>query len=150
MRRLALIGLLVALAAPADALAHASVRSTFPAYRERVEAAPRQVQLRFDQVVKALPDSVVVLDADGRRRSGTTTSEHTTVSVPVRPLPRGAYTVRWHVISGDGHVVSGVYTFATKGTSFADVQRVAFHAAEQSAKNLGVDKKKGGGTGFTA
>ncbi len=49
-----------------------------------------------------------------------------------------------------GNTLSGVYTFATKGTSFADVQRVAFHAAEQSAKNLGVGKKKSGGTGFTA
>ncbi len=49
-----------------------------------------------------------------------------------------------------GNTLSGVYTFATKGTSFADVQRVAFHAAEQSAKNLGAGKTKSGGTGFTA
>jgi hypothetical protein len=49
-----------------------------------------------------------------------------------------------------GDTLSGVYTFATKGTTFAQVQRVAFHAAEQSAKNLGVGKKKTGGAGFTA
>ena len=47
------------------------------------------------------------------------------------------------------NTLSGVYTFATKGTTFADVQRVAFHAAEQSAKNLGSGKKKSS-TGFTA
>ena len=47
------------------------------------------------------------------------------------------------------NTLSGVYTFATKGTTFADVQRVAFHAAEQSAKNLGIGKKKSS-TGFTA
>ena len=29
----------------------------------------------------------------------------------VRRLPRGAYTVRWHAISADSHVVSGVWTF---------------------------------------
>ena len=44
-----------------------------------------------------------------------------------------------------GDTLSGVYAFVGKGSSYADVQRIAFHAAEQSAKNLG-----GGSTGFTA
>jgi hypothetical protein len=44
-----------------------------------------------------------------------------------------------------GDTLSGVYAFVGKGSSFADAQRIAFHAAEQSAKNLG-----GGATGFTA
>jgi len=29
-------------------------------------------------------------------------------------LPKGAYTVRWHALSSDGHVVSGVYTFGVR------------------------------------
>ena len=29
-------------------------------------------------------------------------------------LPTGAYTVRWHVLSADGHVVSGVWTFGVR------------------------------------
>ncbi len=36
-----------------------------------------------------------------------------------------------------GNTLSGVYTFVGKGTTFADAQRIAFHAAEQSARNLG-------------
>jgi len=44
-----------------------------------------------------------------------------------------------------GDTLSGVYAFVGKGSSYADAQRIAFHAAEQSAKNLG-----GGSTGFTA
>jgi hypothetical protein len=36
-----------------------------------------------------------------------------------------------------GNTLSGVYTFVSKGTTFAEAQRVAFHAAEQSAHNLG-------------
>ena len=44
-----------------------------------------------------------------------------------------------------GDTLSGVYAFVGKGTTYADAQRIAFHAAEQSAKNLG-----GGSTGFTA
>ena len=33
------------------------------------------------------------------------------MSTRLRSLPRGAYTVRWHAVSSDGHVVSGVWTF---------------------------------------
>jgi len=36
------------------------------------------------------------------------------VSAAVRRLPAGAYTVRWHALSGDGHVVSGVWTFGVR------------------------------------
>ena len=36
-----------------------------------------------------------------------------------------------------GNTLSGVYTFVGKGTTFADVERVGFHAAQQSAANLG-------------
>ena len=32
----------------------------------------------------------------------------------VRRLPKGAYTVRWHVLSSDGHAVSGLYTFGVQ------------------------------------
>jgi copper transport protein len=32
----------------------------------------------------------------------------------VRTLARGPYTVRWHVLSEDGHVVSGVFTFGVR------------------------------------
>src|SRR5206468_5406964 len=36
------------------------------------------------------------------------------VIAPVKALPRGAYTVRWHALSSDGHVVSGVWTFGVR------------------------------------
>jgi copper transport protein len=109
--------MLAALAVPGQAFAHASLRSTFPTFRERIESSPGTVRLRFDQIVTALPDSIVVYDAQDSRVSGTTTGHRFDVSVPVRRLPRGAYTVRWHVISGDGHVVSGIYTFGVRMTA---------------------------------
>jgi copper transport protein len=113
MRRVVLALALLALATPASAFAHASVRATAPTYRQRLDRAPRVVWLGFDQAVTALPNSIVVFDAKGRVFSGTTrtdTGGHRVV-VPLRRLPKGAYTVRWHAISSDGHVVSGVYTF---------------------------------------
>jgi hypothetical protein len=44
-----------------------------------------------------------------------------------------------------GDTLSGVYAFVGKGSTYAETQQTAFHAAEQSARNLG-----GGSTGFTA
>ena len=36
------------------------------------------------------------------------------IVAPLAHLPTGAYTVRWQALSGDGHVVSGVYTFGVR------------------------------------
>jgi copper transport protein len=36
------------------------------------------------------------------------------VLAPLHQLWKGAYTVRWQVVSDDGHVVSGVYTFGVR------------------------------------
>jgi copper transport protein len=104
---------LLALAFPPNAFAHAALRQTWPSFRQRVEAAPQQVRLEFDQVVKPLSNSIVVYTARGRvvslpARNGASKYD---VVAPLLRLARGAYTVRWHVISDDGHVVSGVYTF---------------------------------------
>jgi len=111
-KAIALVSLL-ALAAPAAAFAHASVRATQPSYRERLERAPRTVWLRFDQGVKALSNSITVVDADGTvvsRKTRTEADPHVIVAT-LKTLPKGAYTVRWHALSSDGHVVSGVWTF---------------------------------------
>src|SRR5919109_3409885 len=113
MKRAGCAVALLALAFPANAFAHAALRQTWPSFRQRVEAAPQQVRLEFDQVVKPLPNSIVVYTARGRvvslpARNGASKYE---VVAPLVRLARGAYTVRWHVISNDGHVVSGVYTF---------------------------------------
>src|SRR5262245_14340485 len=107
---------LAALAAPASAFAHASVRSTHPTYRERLARAPRVVSLTFDQGVKAFSDSIVVRSATGTIFSRVTRpgADPRTMLVRLRALPKGAYTVRWHALSSDGHVVSGVWTFGVR------------------------------------
>jgi len=119
MRRALVIAALVALAVPASAFAHASVRATSPSYRQRVERSPQIVSLRFDQVVKAFPNSVLVLSSNGEVLSGTTrnSADPHVIAAPVKLLPRGAYTVRWHAMSSDGHVVSGVWTFGVRAAA---------------------------------
>jgi copper transport protein len=112
MRFLALC--VLALAFPASAFAHASLRVEQPIFGQRLQFSPHFVALRFDQVVDALPDGIQVLDARGRNHAGAARVRDRTVYAPVPRLPRGAYTVRWRAISLDGHVVSGVYTFGVR------------------------------------
>ena len=116
MIRAALLASLLVLAAPSAALAHATLKKTSPGFRERLSNAPARVELRFDQQVKASPNSIEVRDARGRLLSRTSRNEADArrVAAPLRHLRRGAYTVRWHALSGDGHVVSGVFTFGVR------------------------------------
>jgi copper transport protein len=116
MRRAALVAVLTALAFPASAFAHASLEHTWPSFRQRVETSPASVRLNFDQTVTALPGSVTVYSAGGKVVSSAARSgadKHFVVT-PVRRLPKGPYTVRWHVLATDGHVVSGVFTFGVR------------------------------------
>ena len=108
--------MLGALAFPVDASAHATLEQTVPHFGKRLKTAPAVVKLEFDQSVKVLPNAITVFNANGRTFSGITRSsaDKRTVGVPVSRLPRGAYTVRWRVVSADGHVVSGVFTFGVR------------------------------------
>lgn len=104
---------LLALAFPAAASAHATLEHVSPGFQQELARGPRVVRLGFDQEVKAFPDSIRVVDETGRPVSGTARSlaDRRWVSVPLGRARKGAYTVRWHVMSADGHVVSGVFTF---------------------------------------
>jgi copper transport protein len=118
MRARALVAAaLVALAAPTSALAHAVLLEQVPTYGARLATGPRSVSLQFDQSVDVFPNSIDVRTASGKAvTAGPTRAEDQDrrVLVPLRKLARGAYTVRWHVTSNEGHVVSGVYTFGVR------------------------------------
>jgi copper transport protein len=110
MRRLALV-VLVALAFPAVASAHATLRSTTPSFRSALKQGPAVIRLTFDQNVKVLPGSIRVLNGVGKNFADPARANGTVVVAKVRHLKLGAYTVRWQAISADSHVVSGVWTF---------------------------------------
>lgn len=113
MRRALCLAAVAALAVPAAAAAHATLERSSPSFQQELARGPAQVRLSFDEAVKVFPDSIVVVDARGRRISRTAHSlaDRRLVAVSLGRAHRGGYTVRWHVMSDDGHVVSGVYTF---------------------------------------
>jgi copper transport protein len=119
VRRAIAAALLAALVLPATAAAHASVRATSPASRHELGRPPRRVTIRFDEAVDALPNAVRVYDARGRivSRAPRSEDERKVVAAPLVRLPNGGYTVRWRVLSDDGHVVAGVFTFGVRAAA---------------------------------
>ncbi len=114
MRPALAIATLAALLFPGLAVAHATLETASPSYQARLDRAPSQVVLRFNQQVRVLPGSVRVYDRLGRvySREPRLAGQGRKIAASLRPLPRGGYTVRWHALSaGDGHVVAGVFTF---------------------------------------
>jgi copper transport protein len=101
------------LLAPAAAWAHATLKAESPGFEQELAAPPKAVKLHFDQYV-SFP-SVTIYSSGGKTYVLKSTSDGLNVVAPLGvELPRGAYTVRWHVLSADGHVVSGVWTFGVR------------------------------------
>jgi copper transport protein len=112
MKRLVVLGLVLVLVLPAAALAHATLKGVFPGFMADLKQSPKTVRLRFDQIVQF--PVVEVIDMHGLNHAFPARTSGTDVTAGVRPLPRGEYTIRWHVLSADGHVVSGVWTFGVR------------------------------------
>ena len=100
--------------APAAAWAHATLKAASPGFEQELAASPKAVRLHFDQYV-SFPSVKVFSTPAGKTFRLKASSDGLNVVAPLhRKLPRGAYTVRWHVLSADGHVVSGVWTFGVR------------------------------------
>ena len=65
MRRALVIAAFAALALPAQALAHATLLQTSPAFEQRLSASPHTVTLRFDQYVENVPHAVRLYSGHG-------------------------------------------------------------------------------------
>jgi copper transport protein len=118
MKRTLLTAATLALLFPAQAFAHASLAQATPGFRERLPSSPQKIVLRFDQYVQLLPGSVQLFSSSGNvgvKRVVVKNGRYLTAWLP--RLAKGAYTVRWHAMSGDGHVVSGVFTFGVRANA---------------------------------
>jgi len=122
MKRVLLLGVLTVLALPGQAFAHATLEKTTPGFEQRLPASPRRVSLLFDQYIKAMPRSLQLYSMRGGIPVSSVRSDGRTLQAVVPRLRAGGYTVRWHALSGDGHVVSGVFTFGVHARAPAPTQ----------------------------
>jgi methionine-rich copper-binding protein CopC len=109
----------LALAWPAPALAHAYLVRSSPAARAIVARAPERVQLWFNERLEPAYSRVSIWNGDAQRVDAADVrvapTEPTRLSVGVPPLPAGVYTVKYRVLSVDGHVVEAEFAFTVRG-----------------------------------
>jgi copper transport protein len=101
----------VVLAGPAAA--HAGLVSTTPGESARLESAPTEVTLTFNEGVALGAGYARVLTADGERvDTDDATVEDGVVTIPLQPdLGDGGYLVTYRIVSADSHPIQGAWSF---------------------------------------
>ena len=110
----ALLAAVLGLGVPTPAPAHSLLLESTPAAGATVTVAPPTLSLRFNNRVEKLLSRLRLSTAHGELvRLATPASDGTAdrLSVPLPALAPGAYRVEWQVLSADGHVVRGRFTF---------------------------------------
>ena len=117
------VALLAALAlasglAAADASAHALLVRSQPARRATVARAPERVQLWFSERLEPAYARLSVWSETGEqvdaRDAAVDPGDETLLSVSTPDLGPGRYTVRFRVLSVDGHVVESSFVFTVR------------------------------------
>ncbi|HEY5294132.1 MAG TPA: copper resistance protein CopC [Gaiellaceae bacterium] len=121
MKRAAVLFALLALAAPSAASAHATLLRTSPATGAVLARAPRSVRVFFDDTVRAGKHNAAVANRTGASvLAGKSRAAGRVLTIPLRPgLAQGDYSVRWSIVSDDGHPEEGVLAFAVGAGSAA-------------------------------
>jgi copper transport protein len=103
----------VALVLPGAALAHATLLTTTPANGAVLAKAPTAVVVVFDDSVRvAKGNAAVDNETQSSVLAGPASARGRDLTIPLKPLGDGAYSVRWSIVSEDGHREEGVLAFA--------------------------------------
>lgn len=110
--------ILLSLAPLAGAQAHAYPKTATPPIGGTVQTAPTQVAIEFDDELEPRFCTIAVTDAQGQHvdvgRAQVAADDPKHLSVVVKPLTAGVYTVLWHATDTDTHKTSGHYTFTVQ------------------------------------
>lgn len=114
--RVVALAVAAALAAPAVASAHANLVRIRPANGAVVATAPSAVRVLFDDAIRPGPGVEAVRNRGGSVLAGRAyvpPGNDRELVIPLRrSLGRGDFSVRWSVVSDDGHDERGVIAFA--------------------------------------
>lgn len=106
------VPLVLALHAPA-AWAHAALTGSNPAEGSVVATTGFPLELRFTGHVDPTRSRLTLTTADGKSRKldGRAGNAATTIAADVATVPPGPCTLRYDVLSHDGHLVTGTVKF---------------------------------------
>ena len=109
---------LLLLAVPGTGWAHAYLVKSSPTRRATLSGAPARVVLWFNERLEAQFSQVAVWNTDGQQVDGGDVQvgpdDAKKLSVGIPTLPAGTYTVKYRVLSIDGHVVESEFPFTVR------------------------------------
>ena len=115
-----IIWIYLALLTPSLASAHAYLVKSVPAGRATLFTSPTKIQLWFNERLESRYSSISVHDPDGKRVDSDNpqvlSEDPKQLSIGVKKLPAGRYTVKFRVLSVDGHVVEQSFPFTIRET----------------------------------
>ncbi len=100
------------------ALGHSGLQRAEPPVESKLNRPPSEVRLYFTERLEPAYSTVRVKDDHGaqvdRQDAHVDPSNPLLLRATLQPLEHGAYTVNWRVLSVDGHVTEGRFTFQVK------------------------------------
>lgn len=117
LRALVIVSLLMLVAVPLTAAAHAVVIESSPADRAVLTRVPPEIRLRFNAKLEKKLVHAKLERADGASQTLTDISPHPArLRFTLPPdLQAGAYTLQYKVLATDGHATQGVLRFTLQG-----------------------------------
>ena len=105
---------------PEAAVAHSYLQKSEPAQRAVMLAPPERVQLWFNERLEPAFSTLGVTDAAGaavdKEDTQVAADNLKMLTVSLKPLSSGVYTVKFRVLSVDGHVVTNQFSFTVRGS----------------------------------
>jgi methionine-rich copper-binding protein CopC len=103
---------------PSLAFAHAYLVKSVPPGRAMLFSSPARIQLWFNERLEPRYSSASVLDSEGKRmdqgNAQVSPDDPKQLAIGVKQLPSGKYTVKFRVLSVDGHVVEQSFPFTVR------------------------------------
>jgi len=103
----------------APALAHSMLVKAEPPRRAVLTTAPAQVRLWFNEEIEGDYASLIVLDAEKHPvteiKPQLAPDDQKSIVLPLPELVPGKYSVKFRVLSLDGHVIQSSFDFTVKG-----------------------------------
>jgi copper resistance protein C len=105
-------------AVTSSAFAHAKLQSSDPKADSTLDAAPRQVRLKFNEALEPAFSKIKLTGPRNDEIPVTATTvdkaDPTVMTAPLPALAAGEYHIQWLAMTRDGHKVKGEVTFKVK------------------------------------